>query len=274
MKSLKIGFVGAGNMAQAIFGGLIKEGTPAKQLVIYEPNQALAETLQQQFGVFLAADNAEVFSTCDVIVLAVKPQIMSSVLIDVQGLALKKDAFIISIAAGSAIAQMQAWLGADHPLVRVMPNTPALVGAGISGLFASAQVSEAQKQIAESIMRAVGSVIWVDREALIDSVTAVSGSGPAYFFYYIEALERAALEVGLEAEQARLLSLETAFGAAKLALESDVSAAVLRERVTSPGGTTAAALEVLNRDDVAATLVKAVKAAADRAKELATLATK
>lgn len=274
MKSLKIGFVGAGNMAQAIFGGLIKKGTPAKQLVIYEPNQALAETLQQQFGVFLAADNAEVFSTCDVIVLAVKPQIMSSVLIDVQGLALKKDAFIISIAAGSAIAQMQAWLGADHPLVRVMPNTPALVGAGISGLFASAQVSEAQKQIAESIMRAVGSVIWVDREALIDSVTAVSGSGPAYFFYYIEALERAALEVGLEAEQARLLSLETAFGAAKLALESDVSAAVLRERVTSPGGTTAAALEVLNRDDVAATLVKAVKAAADRAKELATLATK
>lgn len=269
MKDLKIGFVGAGNMAQAIMGGLLKTGTVAKQISIFEPNETLAVKLASRLGVNVAADNADIFQHCDVIVLAVKPQVMKMVLEGSRGAHLKKDAFLVSIAAGVPIARMQKWLGASLPLVRVMPNTPALVGAGISGLFASEQVTNDQKQVAESILRAVGSVIWVDSEVLIDAVTAVSGSGPAYFFYYIEALEKAALDHGLNADQARLLSLETAFGAAKLAMESDVSAATLRERVTSPGGTTEAALEVLNTDKVAESLGKAVTAAAGRAEELA-----
>ena len=274
MNDISIGFIGAGNMAQAIIGGLLKTGSEAKKIVIYEPNEALASQLSESLGVISAANSAELCAHCDVIVLAIKPQVMENALEGLRDVTLKDKAFVISVAAGVSIDTMQHWMGAQHPLVRVMPNTPALVGAGISGLFASPQVSDAQKQSAESIMRAVGSVIWVDSEALIDAVTAVSGSGPAYFFYYIEALEKAALENGLDAEQARLLSLETAFGAAKLAMESDVSAAVLRERVTSPGGTTAAALEVLNERKAAMVLGEAVNAAAQRARELAEIASK
>lgn len=274
MNDFSIGFIGAGNMAQAIIGGLIKTGSDAKKITIYDPNKELTRKLSASLGVSIAIDSAELGTHCDVIVLAVKPQVMASALEGLKDVALKENAFVISVAAGVPIRTMQDWMAAQHPLVRVMPNTPALVGAGISGLFASAQVSELQKQTAESILRAVGSVIWVDSENLIDAVTAVSGSGPAYFFYFIEALEKAALDNGLNAEQARLLSLETAFGAAKLAMESDVSAATLRERVTSPGGTTAAALDVLNAHQSAENLGKAVNAAAQRAKELAEIASK
>lgn len=274
MNDISIGFIGAGNMAQAIIGGLLKTGSAAKQIAIYEPNEALSIQLSESLGVLSVANCAELCAQCDVIVLAIKPQVMESALEGLRSVSLQENAFIISVAAGVPISAMQNWMGAQHPLVRVMPNTPALVGAGISGLFASPQVSDTQKQTAESVLRAVGSVIWVDNEDLIDAVTAVSGSGPAYFFYYIEALEKAALENGLNAEQARLLSLETAFGAAKMAMESEVSAATLRERVTSPGGTTAAALKVLNQRKVAKSLGEAVNAAVQRAKELADIATK
>ena len=272
MTKMNIGFVGAGNMAQAIMGGLIKTGTPVDRLFIYEPNEALAQQLATNPGIRAMSASTDLLEHCDVIVLAVKPQIMPAVLAVFNGVALKPGAFFISIAVGLPIALMQKWLGAAHPMVRVMPNTPALVGAGMSGLFASDQVSEDQRQLAESLMRAVGSVIWVNKEALIDSVAAVSGSGPAYFFYFIEALEKAALEHGLNAEQAKILSLETAFGAAKLALESDVGAATLRERVTSPGGTTEAALETFAALNFSDGIAKAVSAAAERARELARLA--
>lgn len=272
MTKANIGFIGAGNMAQAIMGGLIKTGTPVDQLFIYEPNEALARQLGVNPGVQAMATSAGLFEHCDVIMFAVKPQIMQVALAGLNGVALKPDAFLISVAAGLPINLMQKWLGAAHPMVRVMPNTPALVGAGVSGLFASDEVSEAQRQLSESILRAVGSVIWVDDEALIDSVTAVSGSGPAYFFYFIEALEKAALQNGLNAEQAKILSLETAFGAAKLALESDVDAATLRERVTSPGGTTEAALKTFTDLNFSDGIAKAVNAAAARARELARLA--
>ncbi len=269
MKDLNIGFIGAGNMAQAIIGGLLKTGTDAGQITIFDPNKSLTSQLSDHLGVAVAADSRQLFARCDVIVIAVKPQVMQAAMENLQGAVLNEAAFMISVAAGIPIKQMQRWIGAAHPLVRVMPNTPALVGAGISGLFASDEVTQTQKQSAESILRAVGSVTWVEHEPLIDAVTAVSGSGPAYFFYFIEALEQAALENGLDQDQARLLSLETAFGAAKLAMESDASAATLRARVTSPGGTTEAALAILNQHKVAKRLREAVAAAAKRAKELA-----
>lgn len=272
MTKSNIGFVGAGNMAQAIIGGLIKTGTSVDQLYIYEPNEALARQLAANPGIQVMSASVELLEYCDVIVLAVKPQIMQQALAGFRGAAPKSEAFFISVAAGLPIALMQKWLRAAHPIVRVMPNTPALVGAGVSGLFASDEVNEAQRQQAESILRAVGSVIWVDEEALIDSVTAVSGSGPAYFFYFIEALEKAALQNGLNAEQAKILSLETAFGAAKLALESDVGAATLRERVTSPGGTTEAALKTFADLKFSEGIAEAVAAAATRARKLAKLA--
>jgi len=274
MSEIKIGFVGAGNMAQAIIGGLIKTGTAASKLYIYDPNKALVTRLVERLGVQAAADSRTLLGQCDVVVLAVKPQIMQSALGALAGYDLKKDAFFISVAAGLPIALMQKWLGAPHPLVRVMPNTPALVGAGMSGLYADELVSPAQRQSAESIVRAVGAAIWVDEEALIDTVTAVSGSGPAYFFYFIEALEKAAMKNGLDAAQARLLSLETAFGAAKLALESDVGASTLRERVTSPGGTTEAALETFAAHSVSEAIHAAVDSAAERARMLAKQADK
>lgn len=269
MNNHSIGFVGAGNMAQAIMGGLIKTGTPASNIYISEPNGELATNLNEKLGINIVHSSTELFTHCDVIVLAVKPQVMRKVLTDLQGVTLRENAFIVSVAAGLPISLMQDWLAQSSPIIRVMPNTPALVGAGVSGLFASEQVSEAQKQIGESVLRAVGSVVWVDQEHLIDSITAISGSGPAYFFYFIEALEQAALQNGLNAEQAKLLSLETAFGAAKLALESDVSAATLRQRVTSPGGTTQAALEVFKANDLPGSVDAAVTAAVLRAKMLA-----
>jgi len=272
MSNLTIGFVGAGNMAQAILGGLIKTGTAATQLYIYEPNDALARQLVASLGVVSVQSPADLLHDCDIVVLAVKPQVMQVVLQAFRGVPVKPGAFFVSVAAGIPIGSMQGWLGEAQPVVRVMPNTPALVGAGISGLFASEEVSEQQREAAESVLRAVGSVIWVDQEALIDSVTAVSGSGPAYFFYFIESLEKAALEQGLDAEQARILSLETAFGAAKLALESDQDAATLRQRVTSPGGTTEAALKIFDQQGLGRIIADAVTAAAERARALAKLA--
>lgn len=271
MSHLTIGFVGAGNMAQAIIGGLINTGTPASQLCIYEPDEALAQQLVDRLGVISVQSSADLAGDCDVLVFAVKPQVMQVAMQAVSGVSTKPGAFFISVAAGIPIALMQGWLGEAHPLVRVMPNTPALVGAGISGLFASKQVSEQQREAAESVLRAVGSVIWVDQEALIDSVTGISGSGPAYFFYFIEALQQAALEQGLDADQAKILSLETAFGAAKLALESHQDVASLRQRVTSPGGTTAAALDVFKQRELDRSIADAVTAAVERARDLAKL---
>ena len=266
---MRTGFIGAGNMAQAIIGGLVKTGTPPENISIYEPNSELANRLVSRLGIQAVNENTAIFENCDAVMLAVKPQIMQGALESAKGVVLKPGAFIVSVAAGLPIHLLQSWLGAMHPVVRVMPNTPALVGAGVSGLFASKQASAEQKQAVESIMRAVGSVIWVENETLIDVVTAVSGSGPAYFFYFIEALERAGLENGLSAEHAKLLSTETAFGAAKLALESEANAATLRQRVTSPGGTTEAALNVFEKQAVSDSIVQAVQAAVDRARDLA-----
>ncbi len=272
MNREKIGFIGAGNMAQAIIGGLIQSGLESDRVFVADLDQDKCDALARQYGITVAPDNMTVVEQVDVVVLAVKPQVMSQVLEPLAEVVQNSQPLIVSVAAGIPIDLIQSWVGIAAAVVRVMPNTPALVSAGVSGLYASDEVSDAQCQSAESIMRAVGSVIWVDNEGLIDSVTAVSGSGPAYFFYLIESLEQGGINNGLSPQQARLLALETAFGAAKLALESELSPAELRQRVTSPGGTTEAAINHMKANKFPEIVNDAVSAATKRAQTLADLA--
>jgi len=267
MNMTKIGFIGAGNMARALVGGLINSGVAAAHLYCADHDPSQAQTLSQDTGIHAADSNQQLLDQCDVVVLAVKPQSMHEM---ISGLQLgDRLPLFISIAAGLRTRALASWFGREVPLVRTMPNTPALVGAGATGLFANAQVSDAQREIAETIMRAVGITLWLDNEDLLDAVTAVSGSGPAYFFYLMEAMEQAGLELGLSAETARLLTVQTAFGAAKLALEVEEAPSVLRKRVTSPGGTTEQALNHLESQHTRETLMAAVKAARDRSEQLA-----
>jgi pyrroline-5-carboxylate reductase len=203
--------------------------------------------------------------------LTVKPQTVRSVAEQLGELIREQGTVVISVAAGVRLQDIERWLGEGVAVVRTMPNTPALVRSGATALLANAQVSEAQKELAESLMRAVGQIQWLDVEEEMDIVTAISGSGPAYFFLLMEALEDAAAEQGLDRERARLSILETATGAARMALESEDSPGVLRDRVTSPGGTTESALNVLNENDFHGSIGKAVKAAANRAEELGKL---
>ncbi len=263
-----IGFIGGGNMARALLGGLVQSGIPAGRLWVSDPDEGARTQLARDLGVHATADNQAVVEACDVVVLAVKPQVLGEV---ARGLDLssRPQVLVISIAAGVRTEPLSRWLGGHERLVRAMPNTPALVGSGVAGLYARPGVDEAGRETAERVLRAVGTAVWVESEDLLDAVTAVSGSGPAYFFLVMEAMEAAAGELGLDAATARLLTVETAFGAAKLALEAHEPAAVLRQRVTSPGGTTAAALAVLEAGDLRGLFTRALAAARDRARELA-----
>lgn len=246
--SSTLAFIGAGNMAGSIIGGLIQQGYPANAIHACDPNTDGLQRLQEQFGINTQTTNDAASQQCDVIVLAVKPQILKQVCQSLQAPLSTRDSsqlpLIISIAAGISSEQIQTWLGSEHPLaiVRCMPNTPALVQQGASGLYANQQTSDKQKQIAESLLQAVGYTTWLDDESLIDPVTAVSGSGPAYFFLLMEAMIDAGIKQGLSKESATQLTLQTALGAATLAKGSDVAVDELRRRVTSPGGTTEQAL--------------------------------
>jgi len=264
-----ITFIGAGNMARSLIAGLIQDNTPHK-VRVSDPDQLQLQAIQQAYpAVGTFTDNSEAVNGADIIVLAVKPQLMKIVCEDLQDSMQQKPPLIISIAAGVSIANMGLWLGSNSlAIVRCMPNTPALVQSGMTGLFANQQVSEQQQNLAESILRAVGSTLWLANEDLLDAVTAVSGSGPAYYFLVMEAMQDAAQKLGLSADDARLLVLQTAFGAAKLALESNDDAATLRQRVTSKGGTTEAALEQLMQGGLPALFEDALNAAAARSKEL------
>lgn len=267
MDKIKIGFIGAGNMARALVGGLISSGVPSKNLYSFDPDQDRLQTLCQDSAITAAKDNQQLIEQCDVVVLAVKPQSMQGVL---SALQLGKHApLFLSIAAGLRTAALSHWFGREVPLVRAMPNTPALVRAGATGMFANPAVSNKQRDMAETIMRAVGITLWLEDEAQLDAVTAVSGSGPAYFFYLMEAMEQAGAQLGLSIEAARLLTVQTAFGAAKLALEVEEAPRTLRERVTSPGGTTEHAIQHLDAQHTRETLVAAVTAARDRSEQLA-----
>lgn len=255
-------------MAHSLIGGLIADGSDPQKLWVAEPDAARRQQLEQEFGIHTVADGSALTAACEVLLLAVKPQVMQQVCESLRSGIDTDRHLIISIAAGVRAAEIQKWLGQAVAIVRVMPNTPALVQAGAAGLYANPAVSNKQRDIAESILRAVGITVWLDDEASLDAVTALSGSGPAYFFYLMEAMQDAAVKLGLDAKQARLLTLQTAFGAAKMALESADDPAILRQRVTSPGGTTEAAISTMQAEQLASIIEKAMRAASTRADEL------
>ena len=262
----KIAFIGGGNMAMALIGGLLQKGYPRHEISVVEVNPAARERVSGTLGVAVGERPGAGVANANVVLLAVKPQQLRAVALDVRPLLSSQ--LVLSIAAGIRTADLAGWLG-DYPLViRAMPNTPALVLAGVAALYAMPSVTEAQRSTAESILGAVGSTIWVEREELMDAVTAVSGSGPAYVFYFIEALDQAARELGLSAAQARQLSLDTFLDAARLARGSSDQPAVLRARVTSKGGTTERAVRCMEDARVKEFVVEAIKQAAQRSREL------
>ncbi len=263
---MNITFIGGGNMASALIGGMLQQGYAAAQIRVVEINAEGREKITRELGVAAVAQLADGVSGSDVILLAVKPQQLS--LVAQQLAPLLKEHLIISIAAGIRASDICRWLDGHARVVRAMPNTPALVRAAVTGLYALPGVSAQQKQHAEAILAAVGSVLWLEREELLDALTAVSGSGPAYVFYFIEALQQAAVELGLDAAQARQLSLETFLGAARLASQSEEDAATLRARVTSKGGTTERALQSMENDGVRSAIARAIHAAHERARAM------
>ena len=267
-----ITFIGAGNMARSLVAGLTKDEMQFN-IRVSDPNPEQLQGIQQHWPMVEAyEDNIKAINGSDVVVLAVKPQLMEVVCEPIQTIVKTEQPLIISIAAGITINNLSKWLNnSDAAIVRCMPNTPALVQSGMTGLFANPAVSTEQSNIAESILRAVGSTLWLSNEEALDAVTAVSGSGPAYYFLVMEAMQNAAQELGLSAEDARLLVLQTAFGAAKLALESSDDAGILRQRVTSKGGTTEAALNKLIGGGLPALFEEAMVAATIRSKELSEL---
>ena len=264
--NVKIGFIGGGNMAGALISGLVKQVDDAKQLLVVDLNADSLQRLSSQFGVATAQQIDQRLAEMDVIVFAVKPQQMHAVVMAVQPFV--REQLLLSVAAGIRACDMARWLGGYQKIVRAMPNTPAMIGQGMSGLFALDAVSTSEKNAAQAIMQAVGQTLWVENESLIDAVTAVSGSGPAYVFYFIEAMQQAGIALGLSEAQAKQMALATFNGAAQLAEQSEEPIHILRERVTSKGGTTYAALTSMEADGVANAIVRAVHAAANRGKEL------
>jgi len=264
---MTIAMIGAGNMARALIGGLIARDHPAARLVATDPDAGARAEVERRFGIRTCADNAEAVAGADIVVLAVKPQVIDAVARSVAD-ALDDEALVVTVAAGIPVSRLAGTLGEARAMVRVMPNTPALHGAGATGLFAGAACSDAQRAAARALFEAVGRVFEIDDEALMDAVTAVSGSGPAYFFALTEALAAAGVRAGLDPDTAEGLAAQTAAGAGRMLAAEDVPAAELRRRVTSPGGTTAAALESFERDGLDRIVDRAVGAAVLRGREL------
>jgi len=264
----QLAFIGAGNMASAIIGGLVRQGFDPVNIIAADPNAESLAKLARATGVTTTIDNSVALEHASAVVLAVKPQVMKQVLTPVSGLLGSNKPLLISIAAGIRAESLSAWAG-PLPVVRCMPNTPALVGLGMTVLYANAAVTPAQREQAERILGAVGQTQWTDDEGLLDAVTAVSGSGPAYFFLVMEAMQAAAEQLGLSPADARQLVVQTARGAAELAASSPESTAQLRINVTSPGGTTERALAVLESAGLRDSFSKALAAACERSRELA-----
>lgn len=265
MTQAKIAFLGAGNIAQAIIGGLVNGGYPASLLFAADPTEAQLARLAE--GVNRCTSNAEAVSAADVVIFSVKPHFVGQVAEEIAGSAYGK--LMISVAAGITTTLLSDKLGADAAIIRCMPNTPALIGEGMTGLFANPNVTAAQRKTGETVVSAIGKMLWFDTEDQLDMVTAVSGSGPAYFFIVMEAMEQAAVALGLSAEASRTLVLQTALGAAKMAAESDDPPATLRRNVTSPGGTTEAAINSLLSSGLLQDFNSAIEAAYRRSIELA-----
>jgi pyrroline-5-carboxylate reductase len=263
---MKVAFIGGGNMASAIIGGLVARDFPRGDLLVVEVDSNARTRITAAFGVKAIEAPATALAEADAFVLAVKPQLMRDVAKSIAPYT--ENALVLTIAAGIRLADLSRWLGGHERLIRAMPNMPALVHAGVTGLFAPPAVSDDDRQAAQVLLSAVGATIWFEHEPDLDAVTAVSGSGPAYVFYALEALEEAARELGIAEGAARSLALRTFVGAAKLAIERGEGPAALRAQVTSKGGTTERAIEVLERAKVKAHFIEAVKAACERSREL------
>lgn len=267
---LTIGFIGAGNMAAALIGGMINRGRKPEHIMAFDPDTGKTADLHGRFAVRVASDNGQILRDCGVVVLAVKPQVMRKVLEPLAGGLPETPPLVVSVAAGIRISSIEKWLDRPLGVIRVMPNTPSLVGTGASGLYANERVTAAQRGMAETLMQAVGITAWVDDEHQLDTVTGLSGSGPAYFMLFMEAMVEAAVERGLARDIAKALVLQTCRGAAELARESGESLEQLRINVTSPGGTTERGLATMKSAGLDRIIHSAVNAAADRAGELAT----
>lgn len=267
--AMNVVFIGGGNMADALIGGMLKSGFRANQIRAVEVDGAARRRLSDKYRIECAAEARGTIRPGEVVVFAVKPQQMKEA---ARFSGLKDNVnLVVSIAAGVTLASLARWLGGHAKLVRAMPNTPALIGAGVTGLCALAGVSEAEKKQAETILGAVGATVWIPEESLMDAVTAVSGSGPAYVFWFVEQLAAAGESLGLSQETSKKLAIETVLGSAKLAAQSAESPAVLRERVTSKGGTTEAALKAFEEQKLAERFLRAIEAARDRGTELGAL---
>lgn len=265
-----IGFIGGGNMACSLIGGLINGGVVnAKQIYVFEPNSEKCNELKSQFGIRIAQSNEQLIEQCSVVVIAVKPQILRAVLSPLASSFKEKSPLIVSIVAGITASSIEQWLEGQYAIVRVMPNTPALVGQGASGLYANSNVSEEQRSASTQLMNAVGASAWVAKESDIDSITALSGSGPAYFMLFIQSLIESAIKAGLEPDAAKELAVKTASGTAALIESSDLPLQTLIDNVTSPGGTTEQALLSFARSDLKSVVASAFNAAKNRSEELA-----
>lgn len=268
-KSPTISFIGAGNMASAIIGGMLDSGFQAADIWVSAPDDDHLQSIRKRFGVSVTTENRYCAQQADVVILAVKPQVMADVCRDIAPVVQNTRPLMISIAAGLEAATLDSWLGGGLPLVRVMPNTPSLVGKGAAGLFANKQVTEQQRQTAESVFSSIGTALWVADEDQLHAVTALSGSGPAYFFLMLEALEEAATAAGIEASTARQLAIQTMAGAAEMAARSEHDPAQLKRNVMSPGGTTERAIQSFEDGGLRQLVGKAYRAACERSEEMA-----
>ncbi len=264
IQDIRIRFVGAGNMAASLMGGLINKGITASQMSASDPGRNQREYIEKQFQILTHDDNNAHFGMPDMVIIAVKPQIMKQVLEDVALSIGRTNPLVVSVAAGITTDQISQWLGAELAIVRTMPNTPALIGQGAIGMFANPSVTKEQQLLTEQVMDAVGTSIWVTEESDIDAVTALSGSGPAYFFMFMQYLQQAGQKLGLSEANAALLAKKTAVGSALLAERSPETLQQLKDRVTSPNGTTAAALESFAENHIEQIIEQAITAANDR----------
>lgn len=267
--SQKITFIGGGNMATSLIAGLISNDYATSDIHVAEPDQNKCDALQTQYGIQAFTDNTLAIADANIIVLAIKPQIMQLVCKGIADSVQKTKPLVISIAAGLLSKDISRWLGGDVSMVRCMPNTPSLLNEGATGLFANDNVSAKQKSQADKILATAGINVWVDQETQLDAVTAVSGSGPAYYFLFMEAMQNAAEKLGLNKEQAKQLTLQTALGAARMAIESDDDASILRAKVTSKGGTTEQAIKTFEDKQLQDIVMQAMQAANDKAIDLA-----
>ncbi len=270
MTSPTIAFIGAGNMARSLIGGLITDGYDPKKIWASNRNQEKLTFLVTQYNIQTSTDNIEAVKHADIAVISVKPKMVQTVCEEISQAVSEQQAVVISLAAGLRLPRLAEWLAPQTPIVRAMPNTPAMVGSGATGLIANESVTADHRSHAESIMRAVGLATWVEHEDQLDVLTALSGSGPAYFFLIMEAMIDSATELGLPRDKAQILTLQTCLGAAHLGMQANLSLPELRKQVTSPGGTTEAAIQTLESSGIRDTLHDTLKAAIDRAKGLST----